>query len=202
MIIQAGSIDITNMKTGGDNIYKYSEFFHQQAMTAAENLFTEVANCLLKNSNVKQAVILKQTPRYDNKNVDPHSLKAALVKLYNDTLVQKWLESPLKNRIVIGNHELDCCGAIFEARYRNIKKKLFDGVHLFGSSGQKAYTESVLRILRDAKLIKHDPPKFFRRYCNSNKQDISQPQNTYEISQKSVFAVPTYNRYEALQQGN
>ena len=43
---------------------------------------------------------------------------------------------------------------------------MYDGVHLYGVSGRKAYTESVLNILRKAGLIKTSPPPYYRRYHN------------------------------------
>ena len=100
---------------------------------------------------------------------------------------------------------LECHGAVFEARYRNAKKNLFDGVHMLGCSGKKAYTESVLNILREAQLIKSNPPSYFRRFhqtsrsVNSNKNDSSCFSNT---PLNKVYNVPTLNRFSVLQQGN
>ena len=121
-------------------------------------MFTEVSNALNKNPGLKKAIILKHIPRYDSKRNDPHSLKASLSKLYNDTLVQNWLESNLKDRILIGNHDLDCQGAVLNSRYRNLQKNLYDGVHMYGSSGKKAYAESILNILRKVELVRNIPP--------------------------------------------
>ena len=46
LIIQAGSVDITNMKTGGNNVKRFSEYFKQQAVISAKNLFSDVSNAL------------------------------------------------------------------------------------------------------------------------------------------------------------
>ena len=53
----------------------------------------------------------------------------------------------------MGSHNIDCTGSIREARYRNTKTGFFDGIHLLGSSGRKAYTNSVLNILKQAGLV-------------------------------------------------
>ena len=96
---------------------------------------------------------MKQTPQYDPIDVDPLGLKAALSQLFNNTLVELWLSSPLKDKIFVGSHNIDCSGAIQSARYRHTKTGRFDGVHLYGASGSKAYTKSVLNILRSASVI-------------------------------------------------
>ena len=54
--------------------------------------------------------------------------------------------------IHVGTHNIECIGAIKEARYRHTRSGKFDGIHLLGSSGHKAFTLSVLNILRAAKV--------------------------------------------------
>ena len=87
---------------------------------------------------LKKVIILNQTPRYDDKSVDPLSLKPALALLFNNTLSNLWIESPLKAKLTIGIHNLDCSGGVKEARYRDIMNKKFDGLHMYGPSGRKA----------------------------------------------------------------
>ena len=67
--------------------------------------------------------------------------------MYNNILVELWLDSPLKDRIVIGIHNLECAGGIREARFRDLRNRRYDGIHMYGPSGKKAYTISVLDIL-------------------------------------------------------
>ena len=224
LIVQAGSVDITNMKTSGDNVKKYGEYFKQQAITSATNLFTSVTNALLSNHGIQKAIIMKHIPRYDPRSNDPQSVKAALSQLYNDTLVQLWLGSPHKNRIVLGSHRLDCAGGIRTARYRNGNR--YDGIHMYWPSGRKAYTESVLSIIREAELIKSPPPNYFRRY-HSVSENLTKPdtqerytcptqdtdwQNDRDVRKKKnnnlkpkqntnsayEYAVPTANRFTSF----
>ena len=78
------------------------------------------------------------TPRYDPVNVDPLCLKHALSQMFNNRISELWLKSQHKDKIFIGNHNIDCMGVIKDARYRETKTGRFDGIHLYGSSGQNS----------------------------------------------------------------
>ena len=93
------------------------------------------------------------TPRYDLKAEDPLSLKPVLADIFNQTLAELWLNSQFKDKVAIGIHDLDCTGGIREARYRDIRSQRYDGVHLYGPSGKKAYTISVIDILKSADIL-------------------------------------------------
>ena len=99
---------------------------------------------------------MKQIPRYDPSHVDPMGLKPTLSLLFNNTLTTLWMDSAFKNKIFVGNHDIECTGAIKESRYRQTKTGKYDGIHLYGSSGRKAFTLSVLRILKAADLTASD----------------------------------------------
>ena len=221
LIVQSGSVDITNMKTNEANIQKYAEYFKQQTVMSATNLFTAVTNSLISHHGIQKAIIMKQIPRYDPRSSDPHSVKAALSQLYNDTLVQLWLGSPHKNRIMIGSHSLECTGGIRDARYKN--KDQYDGIHMYGPAGRKAYTESVLSIIRDVGLVRTSPPRYFRYYHMksgnqtkpSTQEEYNCPtqdtdwQNDTDIRKKKVFvnkkgtsqySIPTSNRFTGFNQ--
>ena len=102
--------------------------------------------------------------------MDPLSLKPALAHLFNNTLAEMWIESPLKKKLVIGIHNLECTGGIKEARYRNIRSRKYDGLHLYGPSGKKAYTISVLNILKKADICEleetHSAQEFYKNILN------------------------------------
>ena len=162
---------------------------------------------------------MKQIPRFDTKASDPHSIKAALSQIYNETIVQLWLNSPLKDRIPIGSHSLECSGGVRDSRYRY--RNRYDGIHMYGPSGRKSYTESVLRIIRNAGHIKSPPPLYFRSYHKTGEQATSPAQDAYtwptqdtdwkndrdtRYSQNSnpafQYTVPTYNRFNTFNQKN
>ena len=150
---------------------------------------------------------------------DPLSVKSALSHTYNDCIVQQWLKSPLKDRIELGSHNLECTGGVRDSRYKSGRR--YDGIHMFGPSGKKAYTESLLQILRSTGLVKYSPPRYFRRYhekhtapvtsqeeyyCPTQNTDYlrdrdirNNKQNNYERYQ---YSIPTFNRFVQLSQGN
>ena len=166
VILQSGSVDITNLNTK-DNPKEYMEYFRQETVMSAKNLFSAATNALKVQPSLRKIVIMKQIPRFDPPHVDPLALKASLSLLFNTSLTSLWMESPDKEKIHVGNHNIDCTGAIKEARYRHTKSGKFDGIHLLGSSGQKAYTLSVLNILKAAKVTSFDHD--YHQSCNQFK---------------------------------
>ena len=69
-----------------------------------------------------------------------------------------------KNKLSVGHHNLECRGGVLDARYRNLQRKNYDGVHMYGPSGMKAYTASVVNILCTAQLVKQNPPKYLEDF--------------------------------------
>ena len=202
MMLQAGSVDITNLKTI-ENPTEHFEYFRQETVKSAENLFNVAVKSLKSKPSLKKVIIFKQIPRYDSTQVDPLQLKPALSQIFNNTLADLWIKCPLKDRIFVGTHNIDCHGAIREARYKCTRSGRFDGVHLYGSTGTKAYTNSVLNILRNACVISADcPPCPQFQYQNRNKQNnkkqcYSWTQDT-DVRNNKVYSVPTQNRFDQL----
>ena len=152
LLLQAGSVDITNLDTKVTP-EEHSTYFKQEVRFAAKNLFNAAEAALIAQPNLKKVIIFNLTPRYDLPAVDPLSLKSALAQLFNNTLVELWIDSPLKDKVAVGLHNLECGGGIKEARYRDIRNCRYDGVHLYGPSGRKAYTISVIDILKAADIL-------------------------------------------------
>ena len=221
LIVQSGSVDITNLKTDGC-ITQNVEYFKQKTLISAKNLFTAVSNAEINHPHLKKIIILKQIPRYDFLSSNPPGLKHHLSKLYNDTLDQLFSEHPFKNKMIIGNHNLECSGGVFQARYRNIQSGKFDAVHLFGPSGVKSYTASVLQVLSSANLVKVNPTKYYDQYNhktshqagNQNKQRNRNSEHREQTIRRNSrdqnigtnansdgayqYEVPTNNRYATL----
>ena len=210
LILQAGSVESTNLNTK-DNPEQHINFFRQETIMSATNLFNAAVKALKDKPSLKKVVILKQIPRYDKSDVDPLSLKSSLSILFNNTLTNLWMECPDRQKIVVGNHNIECSGAIRESRYRHTKTGNFDGIHLLGSSGSKAYTLSVLNILKSANVTasEHD----FHLSCaqfqyQNRKQPVMSRDRKFKGHQKKTFRnakVPTQNRFNRLRnmtQGN
>ena len=223
--MQTGSVDITNLQTK-ENPSNYTEYFKQEAIISAKNLFSAAVNSLSIQPTLEKIVIMKQIPRYDPAEVDPLSIKSALSQLFNTKLTDLWMDCPQKHKIVIGNHNIECAGAIKESRYREPKTGRFDGIHLLGNSGRKFYTLSVLNILRVTELISSDynyhrscaqyqyqarqGGNVYRRAGHGDKRKVQGQQNKSEswnvyrqtrggavTKQKSdCHSVPTSNRFE------
>ena len=134
----------------------------------------------------------------------------------------------MKDKIAIGIHSLECSGGIKEARYRNNKNNRYDGIHLYGPSGRKAYTISVLDILKSAdildqsvgsvqsgaefysKLVQFQYQQKRKPRISMQQTDRSQPawvndrdvrQNTFSSKQDCYnqrYAVPTSNLFDHL----
>ena len=89
---------------------------------------------------------MEHPPRFDKPAVDPTSLKPALAKLVNATLGKLWLNSKLKDKIIIGQHSIESSGT-GDAHNVNPVTGNYDGVHLYGVTGCKDYTNSLKSIL-------------------------------------------------------
>ena len=194
------------------------EYHRQETIMSAKNLFQTATNALSTSSTLKKVIIMKHIPRYDPLSVDPLSLKPALSQLFNNTLTEEWMNGQYKENIVIGSHNIDCTGAIKEARYRETKTGKYDGIHLYGSSGRKAYTLSVLNILKSAKVTssEHDYHQSCAQYKYQERQYRNRQQDNYTWKenrrnykdgprQQTQFILPTENRFTRLSgmnQGN
>ena len=148
------------------------KYFKQEAVMSAKNIFAAGVNALTQQPLLQKVVIMKQIPRYDPTEFDPLSLKPALSQLFNSSLTELWMKCPQRNKIVIGNHNIDCNGAIKESRYREPKTGRMDGIHMLGNSGRKFYTLSVLNILRAAQLTssEHDYHQSCAQYQYQTRQ--------------------------------
>ena len=102
--------------------------------------------------------------------------------------------------------------SVFQARYRNNQTKRFDGVHLYGPSGMKAYTASVLNILNSAQLVVRTPPRYYDQFphmrCPQARYQAVQKARSYrqeKSAHTTQYSVTTQNKYSALadwSQGN
>ena len=149
VVMSAPTMDITNMDTARQTPADSKEVFEQKAIASSQNMFNIAVNSLKKYPSLKKVVLMEHLPRFDTPRVDPTSLKSTLARLANTTLGELWLKSPLKNRIFIGQHSLESSGAgeAHFARYENCNTGRYDGVHLYGQSGVRDYTNSVKSIL-------------------------------------------------------
>ena len=88
LILQAGALDLTTFKTSNNNATRNLEYFKQQTVISAQNLFSVATNSLVSHSKLKKVVILKQVPRYESNTVDSFRIRASMAQLFNDTLIE------------------------------------------------------------------------------------------------------------------
>ena len=184
LIMQAGSVDITNLVTS-TKTSENAEFFKQRITVSAKNLFSTATRALSNHPELKKVVIMTMIPRYDKNEEDPHKLKPALSNVFNAELFQTWLNSPLKHKIFIGSHELECSGGIREARYGNLRHPRHDCIHMVGVSGCNAYTKSVINILKTASVIPSHVSTDIPASSSSSEYHKTCPQTRYQQEKHS-----------------
>ena len=148
LVMAAPTVDISNMDTSKLCPSDNTEVFKQKAVASAQNMFSLAQTSLEQYPTLNKVVIMEHPPRFDAQNVDPTLLKHNLAKLANTTLNQLWLNSTLKDKIIIGRHSLEChgIGRSHLDRYESSAGR-YDGVHLYGKTGVRDYTNSVKNIL-------------------------------------------------------
>ena len=62
LILQSGSVDVTNLITR-DNATDYFEYFNQETIKSAENLFKVTEDSMINHPSLEKVVILKHIPR-------------------------------------------------------------------------------------------------------------------------------------------
>ena len=146
---------------------------------------------------------MEHHPRFDTPDMDPTSLKPNLAKLANATLSGLWLNSTLKEQIVIGCHNLESSGegAVHFDRFQKKNTGKYDGVHMYGQTGCTDYTNSVKTILMIAlpKLNSAKAPVEVGTAQPNNHNDC--PQTNY-LRKHYQPTVQTRNRFSPLNQGN
>ena len=96
---------------------------------------------LKDNPELKKVIVTDRPARYDE--------LYELNELANFVLRSRALQSKYRGRLVVGEHSLHCHGAKREARYGRVGvTKGYDGVHFRTNEGKKAYTDSLIRILK------------------------------------------------------
>ena len=130
--------------------------------------------------------------------MDPTGLKPELAKYANRTLSQLLQSSSLKNRIMIGKHNIgaDQPGAL----YRDERTGRYDGLHMYARKGYHVYTESVLHILRSClNQNSRDSSSPSSSSHRTQNQAMYQEQQRAKLSGKNTaYNVPVSNHFDVL----
>ena len=217
LVMSAPTVDITNLNTT-KVATNNTEDLELKAIESSRNMFNIAETSLKENKNLKKVIIMDHPPRFD----DP--LRSELAELANSTLSQLWAVSPLKDRVIVGRHNLGSWGMDMN-RFKDINTGKYDGVHLFGPSGRKDYTDSINNILFLAKVgntsvlnfghndTAHQPDDHSNceqaryQWMQAQKRRLSR-QSRYNTDYQRSFnpiahgAVPVQNRFSIFNQGN
>ena len=145
--IETGSIEITNLDTS-KNPNENMELWKQTVQIATENIMTLAKQSIDENPFLKGVVIMKRTPRYDPEEIDPYAIKSKLSNYGNNLYDQIWQRMGCPDKIIIGENNLTCYGALKDKRFGHPEAPLFDGIHLLGELGGAHYTGAVLKVFK------------------------------------------------------
>ena len=99
LVMSAPTVDITNLFPNSS-----SDYLEQKVINSCKNMLNTAQQALTQYKNLKRAVIMEHPPRFDD------NVKSRLASLPNSTMRQLWDISPLKDKIYIGFHSLECYG--------------------------------------------------------------------------------------------
>ena len=200
LILAAPTVDISNQDTSKLSEMDNIEVYKQKVMVSCQNIFTVAHNAIASNPELIKVVIMQHHPRHDVLDVDPTGLKPKLARYANSSLVQMWNNSDMKDRIVIGKHDLECSGDTINARYRDSWSGRYDGVHLYSRQGRKAYTESVLSIVKSVIVTptSSTPPSSFHKTCPQAQYRQNKNSTSGHQSASPAYTVPVNNQFDVL----
>ena len=141
---------------------------------------------------MKKVTIMNHAPRYDTHDVDPMGLKHKLANYANNYMLELWLDCPMKDRISIGSHNLECSGEERMKRYKDDRSGRYDGVHHNSGVGKVFYTESVLEILLSSLQTQASDEQH-----TWTKQNAKQSR-TYSSAVNGKTGIKTQNKFSPL----
>ena len=204
LVMSCPTVDITNM----DHVKDTKDMMEEKAVESSKNMMIIAEQALARKSgSLKKVIIMEHPPRFDG-------VKSQLVEIANSALKQLHLKSSSKDMIVIGRHSLESSGggSSHLARYQDYYTGRYDGVHLYGRTGTRDYTDSVntmfLMALSDTRAelgnMEEDHTTCEQaQYQRSQAMKRTNRQSGYYRYEKQhTFSVPTQNRFSLFNQGN
>ena len=203
LILSAPSDDITNIDISEAKSDDDITWFEQDVHQSCQNMFSIAQTALKSHPKMKKIIILEHAPRFDCKDIDPLSLKSKLARFANKTFQELWLASPHKKSIQIGKLNMECSDDLVEARYRDEINGRFDGVHMYGVFGKRAFTRNLIRVINTDTTNYQTKSGYYRVSPKDDTQfserEIGAKQNqTYSSGLKYHSSVTDNNRYHIL----
>ena len=205
LVLAAPTVDISNLNTDNVRAKDNVDVYKEKVRKSCRNMMKVAQDALTSHPELMKVTIMNHAPRYDSSDVDPVGLKPILANFANSYFLELWLDSPLKNKIIIGSHSLECTGDEKVRRYTDERNGRCDGVHMYGRAGKAAYTDSVLNILISS-IQPQNPAQQKHASQTSNDDHTSCPQTNYKSKQKKLYSsavkgksgVKTQNRFSPL----
>ena len=191
IVLNAPTVDITNLDTSKLTPTDNTEYFKQEVVVSCKNVFSVAHEALKKNHNLVKVIISEHSPRYDQLNVDPISLKPALAKFANTTFNNLWMESPWKSKIIVAAHNLQCDVKTRVERFTDERTNRYDGIHAYSQSGKAAFTRSLIGIFSQAITALHKGSDILEN--KDNHTDCTQTRH-----QNQNYSVPVQNMFDVL----
>ena len=164
-------------------------------------MFGVAQAALTNHPELQSVVIMQHPPRYDSPDVDPIGIKPQLAQYANSTFHQMWQSSAMKDRLTLGVHSLSCPDDVLTARYRDENSGRYDGVHMYGRQGMKAFSSSVILILKSFltpanKTATNDDHSSCPQTKHMNdKKKTTKPE--YQTNQTN-YTIPVRNKFDIL----
>lgn len=154
LIIQGGSVDITNLDTQTDPFGRL-ELMKQTIRTSSQNIFKIAENALTEYPQLQKVIIMERIERFDLENSDPFRIKSQLSKLGNQEYQSLLNESKFKDKIIVQKNDLNFPGSTREKRFGSPQNIKFDGIHTTTSQGKSDLTQNLLNTLSQASILKY-----------------------------------------------
>ena len=187
LVMTAPTVDITNLDTSKLKEEDSTDVYQQIVFVSCQNMIS-TAHRAIQQQNLEQVILMEHPPRFDSKELDPIGLKPKLAKLANSMFNQLWLDSPHKNKIIIGNHRLDdsSSGDKFAAMFANKRTGNYNGVVHdggMGSRGRGLYSDSVKNVFKNTAKSQNSRTTQESPLPNNYHQEQC-PQAAYQRKQK------------------
>ena len=194
VLIHNASVDTSNVNTL-EKPFENMEKFQAEVKQSRRNIFSIAENAIEENPNIKKIVICDQTPRFDLEKDDPYQIKAQLATFGNAFCKELLETSKFKDKIVVGEHKLEMTDSKIAGVYGAMGSANFDGIHMRGVNGKKAFTSSIENILKEASIIKEEAVDKNKDMYTENRKHENNAQSKQSYSSKVKKGQLTMNLY-------
>ena len=188
MILAPPTEDITNLDTFYTKPTDNIEDLKQKVYTSCKNTFTTAETALKNFPKLKNILIVEHPIRFDTEENDPVGIKPQLAKYANSIYAQLWLESPLKDKVLV-------CAL-------NVNNRRGAKEHMHGIYGKHILTKSLIDVISNV-LPSTRPSKL----PNQTSDHTNCPQAMYQRRKKTTYQhntypnsynIPVYNKFSLL----